>query len=206
MQAAKSLPNPILLVHGITDTCKVFKRMAFELRLNGFFIHDIDLVPNNGDEPLDILAKQIDEYCQRSFGDGQKFDIVAFSMGGIVSRYYLQRLGGLKKVERFITISSPHNGTVAAYGSFKPGCIQMRPDSEFLQDLNSDAKMLDELEFTSIWTPYDLIILPASSSKMPFGREIIIPALLHPWMLTDKRCIQAVIDTLKLSRGVGSRE
>ncbi len=194
------LPNPVLLVHGITDTGKVFTKMANQLRLAGFSTHDLDLVPNNGDELLEVLAKQVQEYCQRSFSHQQKFDIVAFSMGGIVSRYYLQRLGGLDLVERFITISSPHHGTILAYGSNKPGCVQMRPNSAFLRDLNSDIDQLKKLDFTSIWTPYDLMIIPPRSSKMPFGREIVIPAVTHPWMLKDNRCIQAVIDVLKQTR------
>jgi triacylglycerol lipase len=118
-------------------------------------------------------------------------------MGGIVSRYYIQRLGGIKLIQRFITISSPHHGTIAAYASKRPGCVQMRPDSLFLHDLNSDALMLKDINFTSIWTPYDLIILPANSSQMPFGNEVIIPSMLHPWMLRDIRSLKAVEEALR---------
>ncbi|MCW5316326.1 alpha/beta fold hydrolase [Nostoc sp. KVJ3] len=184
--------NPVLLVHGIEDTGAVFHKMAGRLRLQGWSVHSLDLVPNNGDVGLDELAKQVADYIAATFGSEQHLDLVGFSMGGIVSRYYIQRLGGINRVQRFITISSPHYGTVVAYGSQRPGCVQMRPHSIFLKDLNSDAVMLRQLDFTSIWTPYDLMIVPANSSQMPVGRELIVPVALHSWMLTNSRSLAVV--------------
>jgi triacylglycerol lipase len=184
--------NPVLLVHGIDDTGLVFYKMAGYLGLQGWSVYSLDLVPNNGNVGLDELAKQVADYVAATFAPEQCLDIVGFSMGGIVSRYYIQRLGGINRVQRFITISSPHHGTVVAYGSQRPGCIQMRPNSIFIKDLNSDAAILDQLDFTSIWTPYDLMIVPANSSQMPVGNQVIIPVALHPWMLTDPRSLAAV--------------
>jgi triacylglycerol lipase len=188
--------NKLVLVHGINDTGAVFDKMASFLRNEGWLVYTLDLVPNNGDVGLDKLAQQLCQYIATTFSEEEAIDIVAFSMGGIISRYYIQRLGGIKQVQRFITISSPHHGTVVAYASQRPGCVQMRPDDLFLKDLNSDAKMLRQLNFTSIWTPYDLMIVPAKSSQMPFGREVIVPAFIHPWMLTDIRTMKAVAEAL----------
>ncbi|MEH2176254.1 esterase/lipase family protein [Nostoc sp.] len=188
--------NPVLLIHGIDDTEAVFYRMAAQLRLQGWSVYSLNLVPNNGDVGLDELAKQVADYVTATFAPEQRLDLVGFSMGGIVSRYYVQRLGGINRVQRFITISSPHYGTVVAYGSRRPGCLQMRPDSIFLKDLNSDAVMLEQLDFTSIWTPYDLMIVPANSSQMPVGSQVIVPVTLHPWMLTDSRSLAVVTAAL----------
>ncbi len=184
--------NPVLLIHGIDDTEAVFHRMAAQLRLQGWPVYSLDLVPNNGDVGLDELAKQVADYVTATFAPEQRLDLVGFSMGGIVSRYYVQRLGGINRVQRFITISSPHHGTVVAYGSRRPGCLQMRPDSIFLKDLNSDAVILGQLDFTSIWTPYDLMIVPANSSQMSVGSGVTVPVALHPWMLTDSRSLAVV--------------
>ncbi|MDZ7968339.1 MAG: triacylglycerol lipase [Nostoc sp. DedSLP03] len=188
--------NPVLLIHGIDDTEAVFYKMAAQLRLQGWSVHSLNLVPNNGDVGLDQLAKQVADYVTATFAPEQRLDLVGFSMGGIVSRYYVQRLGGINRVQRFLTISSPHHGTVVAYGSRRPGCLQMRPDSIFLKDLNSDAVMLGQLDFTSIWTPYDLMIVPANSSQMPVGSQVIVPVTLHPWMLTDPRSLRVVTAAL----------
>ncbi|MFN6526962.1 triacylglycerol lipase [Nostoc sp. ChiSLP03a] len=188
--------NPVLLIHGIDDTEAVFYKMAAQLRLQGWSVYSLNLLPNNGDVGLDELAKQVADYVTATFAPEQRLDLVGFSMGGIVSRYYVQRLGGINRVQQFITISSPHYGTVVAYGSRRPGCLQMRPDSIFLKDLNSDAVMLGQLDFTSIWTPYDLMIVPANSSQMPVGSQVIVPVTLHPWMLTDPRSLRVVTAAL----------
>ncbi|QLE41096.1 triacylglycerol lipase [Nostoc sp. C052] len=188
--------NPVLLIHGIDDTEAVFHKMRAYLIQRGWSVYSLNLVPNNGDVGLDELAKQVADYVTATFVPEQRLDLVGFSMGGIVSRYYIQRLGGINRVQRFLTISSPHHGTVVAYGSWRPGCIQMRPNSIFLKDLNSDAVILGQLDFTSIWTPYDLMIVPANSSQMPVGRKVTVPVALHPWMLTDSRSLAVVTATL----------
>jgi triacylglycerol lipase len=196
MDTKKQQRHPVLLVHGINDTGAVFNKMAFYLKQRGWSVYTLDLVPNNGSALLDKLAQQVAEYVTATFAPEQPLDIVGFSMGGIVSRYYIQRLGGIERVKRFITISSPHNGTNIAYLAWLKGALQMQPDSDFLNDLNSDVEILKKLNFTSIWTPYDLMIVPAESSKMPFGKEVILPVALHPWMLTDKRTFEVVAAAL----------
>ncbi len=188
--------NPVVLVHGINDTGAVFLKMVTSLRRQGLTVYSLDLIPNNGDAGLDELAQQLANFINDTFPLEQPLDIVGFSMGGIISRYYVQRLGGINRVQRFITIASPHHGTVMAYASQRYGCLQMRPDSLFLEDLNSDVLMLQRLDFTSIWTPYDLMIVPPSSSRLPVGNEVIVPALTHPWILTDTRTIATVIEAL----------
>ncbi|MBD2412869.1 lipase [Nostoc calcicola FACHB-389] len=188
--------NPVLLIHGISDTEIVFQKMRVYLIQQGWSVHTVNLVPNNGDLGLDELAKQIADYVTTNFASEQPLDLIGFSMGGIVSRYYVQRLGGIKRVQRFITISSPHNGTAVAYASLRPGCVQMRPNSVFLQDLNSDVDMLKQLNFTSIWTPYDLMIVPAKSSQMLVGKEMVLPVVLHSWMLTNSKTLAVVSQIL----------
>jgi triacylglycerol esterase/lipase EstA (alpha/beta hydrolase family) len=189
--------NPVLLVHGINDTGAVFNKMAFYLRQQGLSMYTVDLIPNNGSEVLEKLAQQVANYVNDTFEVARPVDIVGFSMGGIVSRYYIQRLGGINKVQRFITISSPHKGTIIAYGTWLAGAVQMRPNSDFINDLNADFKMLKQLNFTSIWTPYDLMILPATSSRLGIGKEVTIPVILHPLMLTDTRTLTIVADALR---------
>ncbi|MEA5582089.1 triacylglycerol lipase [Nodularia harveyana UHCC-0300] len=188
--------NSVLLIHGIDDTGAVFNQMTSYLKQLGWSVYTLNLIPNNGAVSLDILAQQVANYVTNTFPPEQPIDLIGFSMGGIVSRYYVQRLGGINRVQRFITISAPHHGTVTAYASQRPGCLQMRRNSQFIKDLNADATILDQLNFTSIWTPYDLMIVPAKSSQMPLGKEVLLPVMLHSWMLTDSRCLATVASAL----------
>ena len=184
--------NPVVLVHGLHDTERVFRRMSAWLRQRGFDVYAINLSPNNGDAPLEDLAAQLRTFIESRFGAHQPLDLVAFSMGGLVARYYLQRLGGIERVTRFIAISSPHRGTRTAYLRNNPGARQMRPGSAFLADLNRDAEALSRIRVTTIWTPFDLMILPATSSTHLPGRSVRVNVLLHPLMLFDRRVLNLV--------------
>ncbi|NES93186.1 lipase, partial [Okeania sp. SIO2B9] len=146
----------------------------------------------------DKLAEQVANYVDKIFPPNQPFDLIGFSMGGIVSRYYVQRLGGIERVERFITISSPHNGTLTGYALNLAAPTQMRPKSAFLEDLNQDIALLEQINFTSIWTPYDAMILPARSSQIPVGKDIKINVLLHAWMVSDEKVLKLIVEELKV--------
>jgi triacylglycerol lipase len=159
-------------------------------------VHVPSLTPNGGTAPLEELARQLADYAHRKL-KGRRFDLVGFSMGGLVSRYYLQRLGGLDHVGRFVTMATPHHGTHTARLVKLPGWVQMRPGSEFLRDLDRDADSLRRVKFTSFYTPLDTIIVPARSSMLPQAENIRMWAAMHPSFILEKRCVSAVADALQ---------
>lgn len=190
--------RPVLLIHGIKDNASKMERLARYLRAEGRESHTLSLVPSFGQVGLDELAKQIASYVDRTFGAEQPIDLVGFSMGGLVSRYYVQRLGGDQRVRHLVTISSPHRGTLFAYLVPNAGCRQMRPGSAFLRDLNGDAdRVFRRVRFTSFWTPLDLIILPAASSIVPSATCRHIWCAAHPLMVWEPRCLRAVAEALE---------
>jgi len=85
--------------------------------------------------------------------------------------------GGIDRVQRFITLAS-HTTAPGWLTYVTPGCVQMRPDSPFLQQLNQDAIMLEQLNFTSIWTPFDLMIVPATVHKCVVKTQVPVLHLL----------------------------
>ncbi|MGL5062004.1 MAG: esterase/lipase family protein [Microcoleus sp.] len=189
--------NPVVLVHGIWDTSTIFHKMSAHLTQRGWPVYSLNLTPNDGSLALDLLANQLAEFISETFEPQQSIDLVGYSMGGIVSRYYVQRLGGIDRVQRFITLSSPHRGTFTAYSLSLPGYLQMRPDSSLLRDLNQDVTALKRINFTSMWTPFDAIIVPANSSQLPVGRDIKLNVLLHRQMVTDDRSLNALVAELE---------
>jgi triacylglycerol lipase len=188
--------NPVVLVHGLTDTGTKMRYISDRLRAAGRKTYSIDLQPGTGEAPLELLAKQLEGFINRHLGETTTLDLVGFSMGGLVTRYYMQRLGGIDRVEHYVTLSAPHRGTIAAYFTGKAGCVQMRPNSKFLRDLQTDVTMLAKVKFTSIWTAWDGIILPAHSSCLPVGKDVQIPVLAHPLMVVDYRSLDAIVKGL----------
>lgn len=163
--------------------------MSAQLERAGRRAYTLDLMPNNGDLGLDQMALQIGDFAAKHFGAEQRFDLLGFSMGGIVSRFYVQRMGGIQRVRRFITVSSPHHGTWTAWLWGSPGIRQMRPGSAFLRDLNKDCDILQRVGFVSLWTAFDLMILPAKSSVLPVGQSIHVGVFAHRLMVTDSRVL-----------------
>lgn len=189
--------HPVVLVHGIWKSGAAFRAMSRHLTKRAFEVHTIDLKPNDGRAGIPELAAQLAAFVEGLLPPGAPVDLVGFSMGGVVGRYYLQRLGGLDRVRRFVTISSPHHGTMTAYLRKLPGAIQMRPDSDLLREMNREIAALERIDVTSIWTPLDLMIMPPHSSRLPIGREVLVAAPLHALMLHDPRALRAVAEALE---------
>ncbi|MEB3826112.1 esterase/lipase family protein [Phormidium sp. CCY1219] len=189
--------NPVLLVHGIFRQSGVFRKMEEDLRRRGWSAYALNLSLNNFNFGIEELAREVADYVDRTFPPEQPFDLVGLSMGGIVSRYYMQRLGGIERVQRFITLSAPHHGTWMAYALRRPTCVQMRPNSDLLADLNRDATLLERVNFTSIWTDWDFIIVPASSSQMSVGKQVKLPVFAHAMMVRHRKSLQAVVQALE---------
>ncbi|MCB9595701.1 MAG: alpha/beta fold hydrolase [Sandaracinaceae bacterium] len=187
---------PVLLVHGIWDDGARFDTMRAALEEAGIGpIRALDLTPNDGSARIERLAEQVDAAARELLdaSEASRLDVVGFSMGALVSRFWLQRLRGKERTRRFVSISGPHRGTATAWALPKDGVRQMRPGSQLLVELEADEDPWGEVEVHSVWTPYDLMILPAGSSRLAQSHaehELRVP--MHRWMITDRRAIATV--------------
>ncbi|MCB1208935.1 MAG: alpha/beta fold hydrolase [Verrucomicrobiales bacterium] len=191
-----SAKPPVVVVHGIHATAKDMTRLVRALRADGREVFAPTLTPNDGTASIEELAKQLDAAIAEHVKRGP-FDLIGYSMGGVVTRYYLQRLDGLKKVRRYVTLSAPHHGTILARMNWGAGGKEMRRDSALLAELNSAADGLRAVAFTSFWTPTDLIIVPARSSEMPQAHNVRAWGLGHFSFIFEPRCIRRVVAALK---------
>lgn len=187
---------PVLLVHGIWNTGAAFAKLALELQRRDRLLEAIDLLPNDGSAALDQLALQLAPAVGRLLqaSGAAKVDVVGFSMGALVTRYWLQQLGGKHLTRRYVSISGPHAGTRVAQFSGHAGVVQMRPGNPWLQNLAQDPDPFGGVEVHTLRTPFDLMIVPSSScGRLPNCKShTSVPVLLHRWMLTDPRAISRV--------------
>jgi triacylglycerol lipase len=170
--------------------------MKKRLEKNGFKCFAPTLKPIDAKYGLDNLAEKLKNKIDEHFGNDSEFALIGFSMGGIICRYYLQELNGFRRVNKFITISSPHNGTYVSYLYPGKGLKQLRPDSEFLNNLNSDNSFPKNKNFYSFWTPFDLLILPHKNSIWQKAVNKKYYSLLHSYMLFNPNVIRDVITIL----------
>ena len=176
----------LVLVHGFLETGTAFSTLKRRLEKQGFECLVPKLRPCDGRGGLEALAEGLKRDIDAAYGPNQPISIIAFSMGGVVSRHYLQNLGGAARCEELFTISSPHHGTHAAWLYPTKGAEQMRPGSEFLANLEKTESKLGEMPVVSYRTPMDLIILPPASSVWERAQNLEYPVLLHPLMLSSK--------------------
>ncbi len=196
--------RPVFLVHGFKDTGRKMARLARFLKMQGREAQAVTLHPSYGQIGIDELAGQLAEIIETQTDADQAVDLVGFSMGGLVCRYLVQRLGWGPRVGSLVTIASPHRGTWSAYMLSRPACRQMRPGSAFLRELNGDTSALERLRFLSLWTPLDLMILPATSSLLPVGERSRHWVVAHPLMVWQGSVCRAVQRFLDAPEGAPS--
>ena len=192
--------RPVVLVHGIWDSAARLEPLRRGLAARGLTdLVAFDLLPNTGRAPLEQLGAQLEAVARTALArspDG-RIDLVGFSMGALVSRWWLQGRGR-GQVRTFVSISGPHHGTQTAWPlSMLAGVRQMRPGSTFLQTLATDPDPWGATAVHCLYTPFDLMIMPATSSILPRARSVqAVRVALHRLMLSDDRVLDAVVARL----------
>ena len=95
---------------------------------------------------LDVVARSV----LRTTG-ADSLDIVAFSMGGLSTRWYM-RFGDAVPVRRVAFLATPHHGTMAAHLAWGESRQEMIPGSGFLDSLNVEP-ILPDLSLIHISEP-----------------------------------------------------
>jgi len=158
---------PILLVHGLVDNRSIFARMQRTLRRRGFgHVETINLPLYATGVPAAaaLLRATVDGVLART--SYQQVHIVAHSLGGLIARYYVQRLGGDERVHTLVTLGTPHTGTRLAH--LLPRAVpyrlvaSLRPGSPVLAELAEPAPGC-RTRFLSIGGALDSVVRPESA-------------------------------------------
>jgi len=190
--------TPVLLIPGYfcnRGCWLVFARML--RRLGASDIYTIDPKPMAGD--IRDFAQQVADRVDAilSATQAEQVSLVGHSMGGLIARYYIDRLGGAGKVNLCVTIGSPHHGTQLS--RLAPGINgkQMCPGSEFLTDLSTLEHVSKGTRFVSIWSNLDNMCVPPTSSVLGGNAEnISLDYMGHLAMICSPNVAKLVWDRL----------
>ncbi len=61
----------------------------------------------------------------------------------------------------------------------------MRPGSAFLAEIDADVARYSATRWITIRTPVDLMILPSTSSGLPWAENHVVPVLAHPLLVLE---------------------
>ena len=189
----------MVLVHGLWNRPSIFKHLIKEICDKSFPLFSPHLPHRYGRVELKSLAYLLDYLICEKFGSIDEIDLLGFSMGGVVSRIWLQDLGGAKRTSRFISIGSPHYGTITA--NFVPSCVfpgiaDMKRNSSLLNELNCDIRVLEMVRCISYFCFWDLMVFPGWDAVLPCGSSYCIPVKTHRQLITNPKSISILSKTL----------
>jgi triacylglycerol lipase len=191
---------PLVLVHGLWDTPGLFNSLLRALgeRREVF----IPYLPHGlGVVPLESLAAELGGKIEERYGPRQTLDVMGFSMGGVISRCWIQLLGGNKRVRRFTSVASPQQGTWIAQpwpGRLLASVGDMKVGSGLLTRLNAEPQALDGIECCSLYCLADVMVVPGWKAVLPVGRrEVLRPLnLQHHELMAHPASVAQVAEEL----------
>ncbi|WP_226600090.1 alpha/beta fold hydrolase [Streptomyces violascens] len=164
--AGRSHP-PVVLLHGFIDNRSVFVLLRRSLARHGWrHLESLNYSPLTGDIRVaaELLGRHVEEICART--GHREVDVVGHSLGGLIARYYVQRLGGDLRVRTLVTLGTPHSGTRSAQlAHAHPIVRQMCPGSELVEELRRPAPGI-RTRFVSFWSDLDTLMIPVETARI----------------------------------------
>jgi triacylglycerol lipase len=159
--------TPILLVHGITDNHVIFTVMKRALRRRGFqtlSAYDYGLLTHNIPRAAVRLGEAIEKLSAAT--GHERIHVIGHSLGGLIARYYVQRLGGDRHVHTLVTLGTPHRGTHLAWAApLLPLVRQLTPNSSVIHELAEPAPGC-RTRFIAFYSDIDHVIVPSHNARL----------------------------------------
>ncbi|WP_430335600.1 esterase/lipase family protein [Rhodococcus sp. ACT016] len=177
-------PNPVILVHGSdSDAYTDWSALAPILSSRGFCVFALNYGSDGkpGKYARGDMARSAGELADfvdrvRASTGAPWVDLVGYSQGATVARYFVNRLGGADVVGRWVGVASPTYGGVMfgvvpalrllpypdriAEALTSKAISQQMQGSPFLAALNAGGDTVPGVEYTTIGSRYDEMIQP----------------------------------------------
>ena len=190
----------VVLVHGYLANRSTLFPVAAYLRLRG--VEQVLSFNYNATAGVEQAALGLREYLRRHVRGG-RIDLVCHSLGGLLARVYIQELGGARRVDRCVTLGTPHRGTYNSYWLNSRVGSELRPDSPLLARLRASRESAAGVRFLSLVAGSDNLVVPRVFAS--HEQEIHIPDLGHVSMLFSPRVLRRVADYLVTSEAAEAR-
>jgi triacylglycerol lipase len=192
--------TPILLVHGLIDNRSIFTVLRRALRRRGFgrvHTYNYRVFTTDLRDAARKLGEQVEAICEHS--GYERIHVVGHSMGGILARYYVQRLGGDARIHTLVTLGSPHAGTAAARLLPVGVAAQLAPTSAVVEELQAPSPGC-RTRFVAFWSDIDALIAPRRAARLDHPdlhvRNVFVRGTGHMSLPIDRRVVHEIVTTL----------
>lgn len=184
----------VVLVHGFFASAGVFRPMRARLEQElGARVASFSHTPG---ARVDTIARNLQRLMDR-IPTGARIHLVGHSLGGVVSRYYVQELGGHRRVAQTISLASPFGGAqVATALRFFMVGADLHRESSVLRRLRASSQSHD-VPHTSIVAGDDRLISGLTRAVFPGHDAVILHGRGHNSLLYDEEVIRVVIDRIR---------
>jgi triacylglycerol lipase len=187
---------PVVLVHGLVDNRSIFTVMRRSLRRRGFAqvcTWNYSPLLRDVESAAAALGDHIEQICQQT--GHERVQVVGHSLGGLVARYLVQRLGGDRRVESLVTLGTPHGGTWWAHLLPTPLVRQLRPGSPLLRELAAPAPGC-RTRVTAVYSDLDQMLVPSRVGRCDHpdlrARNILVRGVGHMSLPIHKAVVDEV--------------
>ncbi len=194
--------TPIVLVHGIFDNRSIFTLLRRGLHRRGFgstYALNYSALTDDVRAVSQRLGTLIEQVCDET--GHERVHVVGHSLGGLIGRYLVQRLGGDKRVHTLVTLGTPHGGTLPAHIVPLELARQMRIDSDLIAELAEPAPDC-RTRFLAFWSDIDQLVIPQSHARVDHpdlrARNVLVRGVGHLSLPVDGRVVREIATTLAL--------
>ena len=191
--------RPIILIHGLWNTSAIFNNLFRKFDYYDLEYYAPTLDHYFGRTSIIDLAESLDALITKKYGNETEIDILGFSMGGIIARYWINKFNGYLKTKRFFSIGSPHRGTLTAQlvpkNLFK-GISEMKIGSSLLKELSEYDYLLKEIDCISFYTKWDFMVFPGWRANLPVGRKYSLNVYKHKNLVRNPVAIDEIVNSI----------
>jgi len=187
--------RPIVLIHGLWNTSDIFKSLIKKLDKYSIDYFAPTLKHDFGKVSIIDLTKFLNELIINKYGLHKEIDLLGFSMGGIIGSYWLKYFKGNKRIKKFITVGSPHKGTLTAQIAPRfplKGISEMKINSKLLKDLYASDDFLENIDCISFFTNWDLMVFPGWKAYLPKGNKISLNIFKHKNLMKNEYAVNEI--------------
>ncbi|WP_110943699.1 esterase/lipase family protein [Streptomyces niger] len=190
--------TPIVLVSGYLSPLGCWDALLPRLHANGYrntICFPYDSLRAGIPEIAEALAVKVSDATRAAGSAG--VHLIGYSMGGLIIRYAVQRLGLTGDPVSVTTVATPHRGTPLAYAGVGPAAQQMRVNSEFLRGLPAMCSS-GRVRWSLIGSPTDRVVPVSSATDGHHVDSLSLSGGGHLGILDSPQMADAVLNHLEL--------